>query len=135
MGLSSLLVASAVPWDRASGAAGLAPEVLKECVFSFKVLSASLSLCEAFVPVGLGDVLAGLSGAIRMRMTFTCFWCISRRCSLASSPRAWARWRRSGWALRLICMPPRRPFAGRRVRCLQLPSSGSRIAGSSLSCY
>jgi hypothetical protein len=30
---------------------------------------------------------------------------------------------------------PRRPSAGRRVRFLQLPSSGSRIADSSLSCY
>jgi hypothetical protein len=30
---------------------------------------------------------------------------------------------------------PRRPSAGRRVRFLQLPSIGSRIADSSLSCY
>jgi hypothetical protein len=68
-------------------------------------------------------------------LTFVCVRCISRRCSLASSPRAWARSRRSGRALRLICTPPRRPSAGRRVMCPQLPSSGLRIAGSSLSFY
>jgi hypothetical protein len=104
-------------------------------VYSFKVFSAALSSCEAFVSVGLGDVSAGLGGSIRMCLMFACVQCISRRCSLASSPRAWARSRQSGRALRLICMPSRRPSAGRRVRCPQLPSSGSRIAGSSLSCY
>ena len=67
--------------------------------------------------------------------TFACVRCISRRCSHASSPRAWARSRRSGRALRLVCTFPCRPSAGRGVRCPQLPSSGSRIAGSSSSCY
>jgi hypothetical protein len=67
--------------------------------------------------------------------TFACVRCMSRRCSLASSPRAWAHSRRSGLALRLFCTSPRRPSAGRGARCLQLPSSGSRIAGSSSSCY
>jgi hypothetical protein len=38
-------------------------------------------------------------------------------------------------ALRLICSLPRRPSAGRRVRCPQLPSSTPRIVGSFLSCY
>jgi hypothetical protein len=68
-------------------------------------------------------------------LTFACVRCISRRCSLASSPRACARSRQSGRALRLICTPLRRPSAGRRVRFPQLRSSGSRIAGSPLSCY
>jgi hypothetical protein len=35
----------------------------------------------------------------------------------------------------LFYMLPRRPSAGRRVRFPQSPSSGSRIADSSLSCY
>jgi hypothetical protein len=43
--------------------------------------------------------------------------------------------RRSGRALRLVCTLPRHPSAGRRVRFPQPPSSGSRIADSSLSCY
>jgi hypothetical protein len=104
-------------------------------VHSFKVLPATLSSCDAFVPDGLGDISAGLSGAIRMCFTFACVRCISRRCSLASSPRAWTHSRRLGRALQLICTPPLRPSAGRGVRCLQLPSSGLRIASSSLSCY
>jgi hypothetical protein len=29
----------AIPWGRASGPAGLAPEALEECVYSFKVFS------------------------------------------------------------------------------------------------
>jgi hypothetical protein len=124
----------AIPWGHASGPAGLGPEALEECVYSFKVFFRSVVI-KAFVSAGLGDVSSGLGGAIRMCLTFACVRCISRRCSLESSLRAWARSRRSGWALRLICTPPRRPSAGRRVRCTQLPSSGSRIAGSSLSCY
>jgi hypothetical protein len=67
--------------------------------------------------------------------TFACVRCISRRCSLASSPRAWVHSRRSGRALRLFRTSPRRPSAGKGVRCLRLPSSGLRIAGSSSSCY
>jgi hypothetical protein len=68
-------------------------------------------------------------------LMFACVRCILRRCSLASSPRACARSRRSGQALQLVCTPLRHPSMGRRVRCPQLPSSGSRIAGSSSNCY
>jgi hypothetical protein len=49
----------AIPWGRASGPVGLAPEALEECVHSFKVFSAALSSCESFISAGLG-------GAIRM---------------------------------------------------------------------
>jgi hypothetical protein len=58
-----------------------------------------------------------------------------RRCSRALSPRAWACSRRSGRALLLIYSLLRRLSVGRRARGPQLPSSGSRTAGSSLSCY
>jgi hypothetical protein len=68
-------------------------------------------------------------------LTFMCVQCISRRCSLASSPRAWAHSRRSGRALRFFRTSPRRPSAGRGARCLQLPLSRLQVAGSSLSCY
>jgi hypothetical protein len=67
--------------------------------------------------------------------TLTCVQCIFRRCSRASSSRAQARSRRSGRALRLICTFPRRPFVGQGVRRPRLLSSGSRIVGSSSSCY
>jgi hypothetical protein len=69
----------AIPWGRTSGLVGLDAEALEECVYSFKVFSATLSSCEVFVSAGLG-------GAIRVCLTFACIWCISRRCSLASSP-------------------------------------------------
>jgi hypothetical protein len=55
-----------IPWGRASRPAGLAPEALEECVYSFKVFSAASSLCEVFISAGLGGVSAGLGGAIRM---------------------------------------------------------------------
>jgi hypothetical protein len=44
---------------------------------------------------------------------FTCVRCMSRRCSLASSPRAWAHSRRLGRALRLFRTSPHYPSAGR----------------------
>jgi hypothetical protein len=46
---------------------------------------------------------------------------MSRRCSRAASPRAWAYSRRSGRALRLDCTPLRRPFAGRRSEVSTTP--------------
>jgi hypothetical protein len=55
----------AVPWGRASGPAGLAPEALEECVYSSKVFSAASSLCEVLVSAGIGEVSAGLGGAMR----------------------------------------------------------------------
>jgi hypothetical protein len=56
----------AIPWGRASGPVGLAPEALEECVYSSKVFSAASSLCEVFISAGLGGVSAGLGGTIRM---------------------------------------------------------------------
>jgi hypothetical protein len=125
----------AIPWGHASGPAGLAPEALQERGRSCKVFSRDLPVCEVLVSAGIGNIPAGLGSAMRTCLTYVCVRCISRRCSHASSPRAWARSRRSGCALRLVCTFPRRPSAGRRVRFPQLPSSGSRIADSSLSCY
>jgi hypothetical protein len=55
----------AVSWGRARGPAGLAPEALEECVNSFKVFFAALLLCEVLVSAGIGDVSAGLDGAMR----------------------------------------------------------------------
>jgi hypothetical protein len=77
------------------------------------------------IPTGIGDVSAGFgdaraAGTIRGRR--------NPGGVAVSSPRAWARSRRSGRALRLVFN------AGRRVRFPQPPSIGSRIADSSLSC-
>jgi hypothetical protein len=128
-------VCYAIPWGCASGPAGLAPEALEECVYSFKVFSQSLPVCEVLVSAGIGNIPAGLGSAVRTYLAFVCVRCISRRCSRALSPRAWACSRRSGRTLRLVCTFPRRPSVGWRVRFPQPPSSGSRIADSSLSCY
>jgi hypothetical protein len=57
------------------------------------------------------------------------------RCSRAPSPRAWARLKRSGRALRLVLNAPSPPSTGRRVRLPQLPSIGSRIVDFSSSWY
>jgi hypothetical protein len=97
--------------------------------------SQDLPVCEVLVSADISDIPAGLGGAMRSCLAYVCVWCISRRCSHASSPRAWAQLRRSRGALRLVYTSPRRPSVGRRVRFPQLSSSGSRIADSSLSCY
>jgi hypothetical protein len=124
-----------IPWGRASGPAGLAPEALQERGCSCKVFSQDLPVCEVLVSADISNIPVSLGGAMRTFLAFVYVRCISRRCSHASSPRALACLRRSGRALRLVCAFPRRPSAGQRVRFPQPPSSGSRIADSSLSCY
>jgi hypothetical protein len=123
-----------VPWGRASTPVGVAPEALQERGCSCKVFSAT------FVSV------QGVSFS-RHRRCFSwpqwcrahvsalvCVRCISRRCSHASSPRAWAHSRRSERALRLVVCPFAVLPQDGGVRHPQLPSSGSRIADSLLSC-
>jgi hypothetical protein len=92
-------------------------------------------VCEVLVSAGVGDISAGLGGAMRTYLAHTCVRCISRRCSRASSPRAWAQSRRSRGALHLVHAPLAVPPRDGVVRYPQLPSSGLRIADSSSSCY
>jgi hypothetical protein len=92
-------------------------------------------MCGALVSVGIGNIPAGLGGATRTYLAFVCVRRSSRLCSRASNPQAWARSRRSRRALQLVCTFPCRLSAGRGVRFPQLPSSGSQITDSSLSCY
>jgi hypothetical protein len=82
---------SAVPWGRASAPAGVAPEALQERGCSCKFFSQSLPVCKVLVSVGVGDVSAGLGGAMRTYWAHIYVRCVSRRCSRASSPRAWAQ--------------------------------------------
>jgi hypothetical protein len=124
-----------VPWGRTSAPAGVAPEALQERGCSCKVFSQSLPVCEVLVSAGVGNISAGLGGAMRTYLAHVCVRCISRGSSHASSPRAWAQLRRSRGALCLITRPFAVPPRDRGVRHPQLPSSGWRIAGSSLSCY
>jgi hypothetical protein len=124
-----------VPWGRVSAPTGVAPEALQERGCSCKVFLPIVLVCEVLVSAGIGNIPAGIGGAMRTYLAYVCIQCVSCRCSCASSPRAWAKLRRSRGALRLVYTFPRRPFAGQRVRFPQLPSSGSRIADSSLSYY
>jgi hypothetical protein len=99
-----LLVANAFPWGRVSGPAGLAPEALQECDCSCRGFFASFHQCA--------EHLFQLASAMFRRLRSHAHdWYFSRslhprRCSRASSPRAWARSRQSGRALRLILNAP-----------------------------
>jgi hypothetical protein len=104
----------AVPWGRTSAPAGVAPDALQERGCSCKVFSQHLVSVRG---VSFSRHQRCFSRPQRCHthvLTFACVRCIPRRCSRASSPRAWAHLRRSGRALRLVCAPLRRPFAGRR---------------------
>jgi hypothetical protein len=104
IGHSSLLVANAFPWGRVSGPAGLAPEALQERECSSKgftrISTSGRGICFN-----------------RHRRCFSRLWSRARdlylsrsghprRCSRASSPRAWARLRRSRRALCLVLKAP-----------------------------
>jgi hypothetical protein len=73
MGLSSPLIAGVIPWGRASGPAGLAPEALQERGCSCKVLSQDLPACGVLVSAGIGDISAGLCGATRTYLASSAF--------------------------------------------------------------
>jgi hypothetical protein len=103
-----------VPWGRARAPAGVAPKALLERGCSCKVFSQCLPVCEVLVSAGVGNVSAGLGGVMRTYLTYVRVWCISKRCSHASSPRAWAQLRRSRGALCLVYTRLRRPSSGQR---------------------
>jgi hypothetical protein len=103
-----------VPWGRISAPTGVAPESLWERRCSCKVFSQSMPVREVLVLAGVGNISAGLGGAMRTYLAHICVRCIARRCSRASSPRAWAELRRSRGALRLVYTSPLRPSAERR---------------------
>jgi hypothetical protein len=103
-----------VPWGHASAPAGVAPEALQERGCSCKVFSQSMPVCKVLVSPSVDNISAGLGGAMRTYLAYVCVRCISKRCSRASSPRAWARLRRSRGALRLVYAPLRHLSAGRR---------------------
>jgi hypothetical protein len=80
----------AVPWGRASAPAGVVPEALQERGCSCKVFSQSPPVCEVLVSAGVDNVSTGLGGAMHTYLAYICVQCIFKRCSHASSPRAWA---------------------------------------------
>jgi hypothetical protein len=96
----------AVLWGLTSAPAGVAPEALQERGCSSKVFSRSLPVCKVLVSAGVGNISASLGGGMRTCLAYVCVRCISRRCSRASGPRAWAQLRRSRGALRLVYTSP-----------------------------
>jgi hypothetical protein len=88
------LVANVVPWGRVSGPAGLAPEALLEREGSCRGFFAS--------PTSVRGVCFNWHRrcSSRLRSHTHDWYCLSlvhpRRCSRASSPRAWAHSRGSG---------------------------------------
>jgi hypothetical protein len=93
-------------WGHASGPAGLAPEALQERGCSCEIFLKSLPVCGVLVSAGIGNIPVGLGGVTRKYLAFVRVRCTSKRCSRASSPRGWARSRRSGRALRLVLYVP-----------------------------
>jgi hypothetical protein len=65
----------------------------------------TLQRAGCFISTGIGNVPDGL-GASRAHVWGCLRSVLPRRCSLVSSPRAWARSRRSGRALRLALVRP-----------------------------
>jgi hypothetical protein len=125
----------AITWGCASGSAGLAHEALEECVYSFKVFFTASSLCEVLISAGLGGVSAGLGGVIRMCRRSRAFGAYPRGVATRRAPEPGPVRGDRGGLSDLFVRPFVVPLRDRGVRCPQLPSSGSQIAGSSSSCY
>jgi hypothetical protein len=70
--------------------------------------SQSLPVCEVLVSADVDNISAGLGDAMRTYLACICVRCIAKRCSRASSPRAWARSRLSRDAIRLVYTSLRR---------------------------
>jgi hypothetical protein len=129
------LVAGAIPWGRASGPAGLAPEALQERGCS----------CKGFYTGSAGARGVSFNRhrqySSRPRRCHTrasgivCVRCTPGDVAVRRAPEPGPVRGDRGELFDLFYTFPRRPSAGRRVRFPQPPSSGSLIADSSLSCY
>jgi hypothetical protein len=124
----------AIPWGRASAPASVALEALQERGCSCKAFSQHLSVCEVLVSAGIGNLSAGLGGAVRTCRHLSAFGAYPGGVAVRRAPEPWpVRGDRSELSDLFV-----RPFAvlpqDRGVRCPRLPSSGSRIADPSLSC-
>jgi hypothetical protein len=72
-GTSFPLVDGAIPWGRASGPAGPAPEALLECGCSCVVFLLDLPVCGVLVSAGISDISAGFGGATRTYLASSAF--------------------------------------------------------------
>jgi hypothetical protein len=72
-GTFSPLVAGVIPWGRASGPAGLAPEALQERGCSCNVFSQVQPACGVLVSAGISDISVGFGGATRTCLASSAF--------------------------------------------------------------
>jgi hypothetical protein len=90
------LVAGASPWGRASGPVGLAPEALQERECSCKGFFARSTSVRG-VSFNQHRQCSSSASVVPRAHNWHCLRPVHpRRCSRVSSPRAWARSRRSG---------------------------------------
>jgi hypothetical protein len=114
-------VCCAIPWGRASAPAGVAPEALEECEYSCKVFPRCIASVRGVCFSQTRQCFSWPRRCHAHVSAFACVRCLFRRCSHASSPQAWAHSRRSGRALRLVCVPLRLPFAWQRGEVSRTP--------------
>jgi hypothetical protein len=120
---------------RASGPAGLAPEDLKERGFSCKGFYTGFTGMRG-VSFNRHQQYSSRPRRCRAHIPgIICVRCALGGVSVRRAPEPGPVRSDRGELLDLFGTLPRRLSAGRRVRFLQLPSIGSRIADSSLSCY
>jgi hypothetical protein len=105
IGRSSLSVANAFTWGHVSGPAGLAPEALQEHECSCRGFFAKFYQWAWYL-FQLASAMFQPVSVTRARDWYLSRSEHPRRCSSASSPRAWARSGRSGRALRLVLNAP-----------------------------
>jgi hypothetical protein len=135
MGRSSPLVAGAISWGRASRPAGLAPEALQERGCSCKGFYTG-SACARGVSFSRHRPYFSRPRCCHTHVSgIICVRCTPGGVAVRPAPEHGPVRGDRGELFDLFCTLPRRPSGGRRVRFPQPPSSGSRIADSSLSCY
>jgi hypothetical protein len=110
IGRSSLPVANAFQWGRVSGPAGLAPEALQERECSCRGFFVEVYQRAWYMSQPASTMMQPASVTHAQLISFA--FGVSRRCSRASSPRAWAHSRRSGRALSLVLNAPSPSFRG-----------------------
>jgi hypothetical protein len=124
----------AVLWGRASAPVGVAPEVLQERGCSCNIFPQHLSVREVLVSAGIDDVSAGLGGAVHTYRHSSAFGAspggVAAHRALEPEPIQGDRGELSDLFVHPLAVLPQ----DRGVRRPRLPSSGSRIADSSLSC-
>jgi hypothetical protein len=128
------IFSGAVAGDWQLEPAGVAPEALQERGLFCKVFSQCLPVCEVLVSASIGNISAGLGGAMRMYRHSSAFCAYLGGVAVHRAPEPGPMRGDRGMLFVLFLRPFVVPSRDRGVRRPRLPLSGSRIMGSSLSC-